>query len=556
MTEVLTETTAPPEESSPGPTPSAPPAAGVAPVAKVEHTEGGWPAVPIAFSGTNTTAGLVATAALAGGPVAAVIAMTGAAVLGTVAARRKANTTKSKTAKAGSKAKQAASTARHASTPAGRGTAGGRIPAQPRSSGRAGTSGSRPGTGQTTGRHGAGQSRHRAGSPTVGRTGATSKTLPGTPAKGRGTVLGRVAKQADRLGGGRAGQVRALRAQSRDGKPSRAEARTATSQARRQVADARRATKAADRAARATNARGPAARTLAKGMSKAAAARDKAVGKARAAHDRGTAKAVASGRQGVRSAAHRARVAQLAAPAQKAARRALRRSALRFQARRAFAALLGGAMGALGFISTPLGRKLGWAWLMHPGRRLYRRLVGRAADERDTRDGQIRAELTDAEQAADAEATAELNEDEQQIGGRVQRPASTIPAPPTTQGAPTMSTASGTGFRFEELAAEMEAAAQQYEPEGCMEILAMIEGLPSAFASIAAVMGILAERSDEEFPLDKAVAETFRDCFGAVMAAASLAEEMGPVFRRVHEADIARHEDPRNGYEAEKGWNV
>ncbi|MGW6822064.1 hypothetical protein [Streptomyces sp. NPDC055005] len=556
MTEILTEPQAPPEEATPDPAPPGPPAPGVAPVAKVEHTEGGWPAVPIAFCGTNTTAGLVAAAALAGGPVGAAVAVTSAAVLGAVAARRKANATKPKTAKAGAKAKQSAVTARHASTPAGRGAAGGRIPAQPRPSGRAGTTGPRTGAGKATGRNGAGQSRHRAGTPTTatGRTSATSKTSPGTSTKGKGSLLSRATTQADRLAGGRAGQVRALRAQSRDTKPSRAEARTAASQARRQVADARRATKAADRTARVTAARGPAARTLAKGMSKAAAARDQAVGKTRAARDRSTADAVASGRQGVRSAAHKARVAQLAAPAQKAARRALRRSALRFQARRAFAALLGGAMGVLGMVSTPLGRKLGWAWLMHPGRRLYRRLVGRACDERDLRDERTRADLTDAEQAAEEEAAAELNEDDEQIGDRAARPTAHIPAPPTAEGAHGMSI--GTGFNFVELAAEMEQTAQQYDPENAMEILDMVEGLPEALTSIANIMRILAERSDTEFPLDKAVADGFSDIYGTLNAAVAVAEDLGPAFHQAHEVDIARHLDPRNGPEAEKGWNV
>lgn len=112
------------------------------------------------------------------------------------------------------------------------------------------------------------------------------------------------------------------------------------------------------------------------------------------------------------------------------------------------------------------------------------------------------------------------------------------------------------GFRFEELAAEMEQAAQAYEPENAMEILAMVEGLPEALGSIANIMRILAERSDSEFPLEKQVADGFADIYGALNSAAAVAEDLGPVFRQAHEADIARHEDPRNGPEAEKGWNV
>ncbi|MEU9234924.1 hypothetical protein [Streptomyces subrutilus] len=337
-------------------------------------------------------------------------------------------------------------------------------------------------------------------------------------------------------------------------------------QARRQVADTRRAAKAASRAAAtktspasrtgAGKARGAAARTLAKTIGRAAAVRDKAVAAGRTARDRRAGRSVAAGRQGVREAAHRARVAQLKAPAQKAARKALRRSAARFRARQTLAAVLGAALGVLGMVTTPLGRKLRWAWLQHPGRRLYRFLLGQALAEREDRDADIRARLEEDERAAEEQAATERDQDTstEQIGDKAARPAAHVPAPPTSEGAHEMDSTSG--FRFEELAAEMEQAAQSYEPESAMEILAMVEGLPEALASIANIMQILAERSDTEFPLDKTVADGFSDIYGALNAATAVAEDLGPAFRQAHEQDIARHEDPRNGPEAEKGWNV
>jgi hypothetical protein len=102
----------------------------------------------------------------------------------------------------------------------------------------------------------------------------------------------------------------------------------------------------------------------------------------------------------------------------------------------------------------------------------------------------------------------------------------------------------------------MEQAAGSNEPDGCMEILSMVENLPEALTSVASTMRVLAERSDSEFPLEKEVAGGFNDIFQALMAAVSAAEDLGPMFRQAHEQDIARHEDPRNGPEAEKGWNV
>lgn len=238
------------------------------------------------------------------------------------------------------------------------------------------------------------------------------------------------------------------------------------------------------------------------------------------------------------------------APARAKARKALWKSAALFQGRRLLAALLAGALGVIGLITTPLGRKLGWAWLQNPGRRLYARLMKQALAEREGRDDAIRDQRDADEAAVDAEAA---EQDGEQIGDTAERPAGVVPT------APTSGNSEGeivSGFRFEEYAAEMEAAANSYEPENAMEILAMVEGLPAALTSVANVMKILAERADSEFPLEKEVADGFSDIYGALMSAVAVAEDMGPLFRQAHEQDIARHEDPRNGPEAEKGWNV
>ncbi|MGW2585313.1 hypothetical protein ACWCYZ_29025, partial [Streptomyces virginiae] len=427
---------------------------------------------------------------------------------------------------------------------------------------------------RTAGRPSSASSRRAAG---AGRASGGMKSAAGRAGSG---LLSRVP------GGHRAAQAAALRAAAGRAAPSRAARRAETTAARRQVADARRTSKAATRlpgngprptgahggsgkpssSARGTSptGRGHRAGTTTKAAGKvrsgAASLRGKAVAAGRSASDRQAAGQIKAAEQSIRAAARAKRVAALKRPAQQAARKALRRSAARFHARRAGAALLAGAVGVLGMVTSPIGRKLGWAWLVHPGRRLMARLTERARTARETRDAATRAELEGAEQAAEEQAAAEESEHETTVGDTVQRPDSTTPpaaAPTITTTAPGGAVSTSTnGFRFEELAAEMEQAAQSYEPESAMEILAMIEGLPQALGSVANVMKILAERSDTEFPLDKAVAETFRDAFGAVMAASSLTDEMGTIFRRVHEADIARHEDPRNGHEAEKGWNV
>jgi hypothetical protein len=198
--------------------------------------------------------------------------------------------------------------------------------------------------------------------------------------------------------------------------------------------------------------------------------------------------------------------------------------------------------------TTPLGRKLGWRWLQYPGRRLYWRLTDSAQQQRALRDDAIRAAQQEEEAAADAEAADDGSDG---IGDTAERPAGVVPAAYDPTEGEQMS-----GFRFEDYAAEMESAANSYDPENAMEILAMVEGIPAALTSVANVMRILAERADSEFPLEKEVADGFNDIFGALMSAVAVAEDMGPLFRQAHEQDIARHEDPRNGPEAEKGWNV
>ncbi|MFB8383066.1 hypothetical protein [Streptomyces rubiginosohelvolus] len=532
----MTDTTITPEVA-PQATPDTPPPAlepKPAPTAPaVEHTPGGWPVVPLAVTGTNTTASLLATAALVGGPAGLAVAATGAAALGAVAATRKHRTNhKTKTPrKARARAPRSAAglgSVGQTSRPTRRGGSG-RVPGQSRS-------GATHSTGKGAGRglakpkrtaSGTGHGPGKAGSP-KNSAGLLRKAAPAKHAAGTTGAS---------KSGSRAGQVKALRDSARTSSPSRAARRSETTGARRSLADARRNAKTASRTASA-GGKGALGRSVGKAAGRISAAKSAAVQRSRKARDQRTADTVASQRDAVRKA-----------PLRKAARKALRRSAARFQGHRLLAALLAGALGLVGMVSTPLGRKLGWAWLMYPGRRLYARLTRTAEEQRDQRDEAIVAALGEAEAASDAGA-AEQND---QINDTAERPVGPTPAAPTTTPDEGENVS---GFRFEEHAAEMETAAQQYDPENAMEILAMVEGLPAALTSVANVMQVLAERADSEFPLEKPVADGFNDIFGAISAAVAVAEDMGPLFRQAHEHDIARHEDPRNGAEAEKGWNV
>ncbi|MER5916506.1 hypothetical protein ABT124_40505 [Streptomyces sp. NPDC001982] len=518
MTELSTEPVVVP--AAPPPPPDTPPTTAKGKDVKaVDHTPGGWPIVPLALSGANSTVGAVAAASLAGGPIAAAVAATGMLVLGTVAASR------SRKASPRREARRAAARA------AGRAAA--------RSTGlRSAAKGAR------------GSSGSRSGGPRAGGSGGRSGKVPGQHRRNNGVASsGKTPSKADHglskhaasagKAAGRAGQVKALRAAQKSAAGSRSGQRAQTTNARRAVADARRNAKSAAGATRSGKRPGLAGRLTGGTARKARAARDAAVTKQRNKRD---AKA------GATVAAQRAQVRK--APARRAARQALRRSAARFHGRRMLAALLALPVGLLGCVSTWLGRKLGIRALMHPGRRLYQRMVQTAGEQSVARDETTRKTLHEQEAAADAEAEQDGTDG---LGEQVERPAVDIPTPSTS------AVSEGehvSGFRFEEVTSEMEQAANQYEPENAMEILAMVEGLPAALTSVANVMKILAERSDSEFPLEKEVADGFNDIFGALMSAVAVAEDMGPLFRQAHEQDIARHEDPRNGPEAEKGWNV
>ncbi|MGW7609172.1 hypothetical protein ACWGKW_18235 [Streptomyces sp. NPDC054766] len=526
MTELSIEPVAVETAATAPPPPTVPPKTSKAQdVKEVDHTPGGWPVVPLALSGTNTTVGMVAAASLAGGPIAAIVAATGAVVLGTVAATRSRTANKRRDPRRAAARDASRAAARSAGlhrNGASRTGAGGRSHGS-RSSRKGGT-----GSGRLPG-------QHRRGADTPARHGSTA-----------GQSLSKSGHGAHRNSAGRLGQVRALRGAQQALAGSRAGQRAQITAARRAVADARRNAKAARNGAglthRAGRKGGIAGRMLGGAARKARAARDAAIAKDRARRDRKAGATIDAQRGNVRKA-----------PARKAARQALRRSAARFHRRRLLAALLALPLGLLGFLTSPIGRKFRLPWLIHPGRRLYQRITGTAREQRALRDDAIRNDLTEREAAADAEAATDGSTG---IADNVQRPPHQVPTSTNVPVSEGESMPIGSGFRFEDHAMEMMAAANTYEPDGCMEILAMVEGLPAALTCVANVMKFLAERSDSEFPLEKQVADGFNDIFGALMSAVAVAEDMGPTFRQVHAQDIARHEDPRNGSEAEKGWNV
>ncbi|MCZ7417573.1 hypothetical protein [Streptomyces sp. WMMC897] len=535
MTADLHTTTSTADADTTAPLPTAPaqrrPEPGDASAPGPAHTPGGIPAVPVAVTAANSVVGGVSAAALAAGPAAALATVLGAGMLaaGTAAARR---TTSRRAAGAGTGSTRPSPGRTGTRTAHGSGVGTGSGRRAPGSSGRTGTGTASAGT----------------RSPTSGnRTGKTS------PANGGGAKAGRL--PGPRLASSAAG-VRELRRQQATAAPTRAQRRQQQTAARREVADARRAAKAH----RGGNGTVPGA-TSRPSRTRSAKALGHSSGSTSSPRARNTVAKSGGGRPGRRSlgqvvrsvpgtvrAAHRKRQdeladlrakrahkARMAASARRTLLRAMVRARLRYLARALPAAALALPLGLLGLLTTPLGRKLGWAWLMYPGRRLYAAMT--AAH---------RARL--AEDLAQARADADVGEEgeDDEIGDRVPRGRNTHTT--TTEG-----TAMDDGqFGFAEAAAEMEAAAQKYDPETMMEVMAAIDSIPAGLQSIANIFALLVERSDAEYPMDPAVGEALADVHHLLTQAVTGAEEVCKTFGTAHEADIERLEAPRNG---EEKWN-
>ncbi|MGW9238044.1 hypothetical protein ACWGRL_04800 [[Kitasatospora] papulosa] len=534
------------------------------PAPAVQHADGGLPAIPLLVITSNTAAAGLSAAAVVGGPLAAA----GVAAAGIVTAAAAAASTRRKARKPARRAqvKPAPKTPPRQHTPIRTPAAG----ASRTSSSRSGGTGTSSGTRSLSG--GRGNSRHPSGSlaakTTAGKgtaagkkaTGLSlSKTAPAgskptslrkpnhqkTPAKGTpGT--GPAGKTATATGTpkNRLGQIKALRnAKKAEGK-TRKEQREQNTANRRALKDGRRGEKKALKNLKkqntATRKSAAAAAKHSKGGTHTALPKttptktDTVRAKARDHQDQQTRTRAQRIRQGRRNAAARATLTRKVAA-----------SKARYATKAAGAALLSAPAALLGTVTTPLGRKLGWAWLMHPGRRMYRRLtanakhnhLARVADAKNTH-----AHTTDP---------ASLETDQTIADGVPRGPRQNTH---TTPGEPFMT--AELQFHFDESAADMEAAAAAYEPGGMIHVYQTIQGMPAGIQSWANTFKILAEKSDESFPLEAEVGEALTEVFDLLQKAAAAAEEVQKTFETKHEHDLERLRSPRKSLEAEKAWDI
>jgi hypothetical protein len=496
---------------TPEPTPldTAPADADRSQAAPVEHTPGGWPATPLALLTANTAVAGTAAAAMAASPVLALLAAGGTATL--VAAGRVRRRTQGR---------------QRGSLPRTNGLRSGGLLPRSRTPRTGNAGGTRGGAVGASGRRG--QQRRQPVNP---RTGAPMPTSRGARGGARGTL----------------GQIRSLRDAHRAAHPSRSARRERQSADRQRIADGRRQAKRQARQERAANGgRGPRA-LLAR-----AQARPKAMERqAKRDADRDAKRAEKGQASSEKVTAKRRELRRQ--PVRRAARWRLHRSAARFHARRAGNGLLALPVLLLGTLTTWAGRKLGFPSWMYPGHRLFRWLGAKALSAYRRRDTEIRCDWAEQEAAIDA---AEARENSATKTAPASGPERAVERAPLSHNANTnlgVTLTTPAGFDFAEAAAEMEAQAQSFEPDGMMQVLSAFEGMPEAMHSIARTFQILAERSDAEFPLEKEVGEALNDVFRQLQQAIGACEEVATTMRRVHEQDIRRHEDPRNG---EDKWDT
>jgi hypothetical protein len=122
---------------------------------------------------------------------------------------------------------------------------------------------------------------------------------------------------------------------------------------------------------------------------------------------------------------------------------------------------------------------------------------------------------------------------------------------------PTTTTAGGTrmsgGHHFVAAATEMARAAAAYQPQGMLQVGQDFVGLEEALRIHAEALKTTVENADANWPLHPNIAEILRQIHGLHLKAAELAAELKPAFNQLHDVDIARLENPRQG---ERMWDV
>ncbi|MEU9755715.1 hypothetical protein AB0D90_21690 [Streptomyces althioticus] len=95
-----------------------------------------------------------------------------------------------------------------------------------------------------------------------------------------------------------------------------------------------------------------------------------------------------------------------------------------------------------------------------------------------------------------------------------------------------------------------------YDPPNMAAFGAELRDSAPACACLAMALKQLAERSQAAFPVHDAIVQMIVGTYRQVGTAAAKAEEIEPLFYKVHAHDIMRLEEPRKGFAGEQMWNI
>jgi hypothetical protein len=106
---------------------------------------------------------------------------------------------------------------------------------------------------------------------------------------------------------------------------------------------------------------------------------------------------------------------------------------------------------------------------------------------------------------------------------------------------------------FVQSSAEMMGAATVYAPEGMMQVGNDLSQIPEALKNVAEALRIMTQRSNDEDPISPAIITKMGEIYKGLAALAASAEDLGPMFKTLHNVDIQRIEQPRRN---EHKWDV
>lgn len=92
-----------------------------------------------------------------------------------------------------------------------------------------------------------------------------------------------------------------------------------------------------------------------------------------------------------------------------------------------------------------------------------------------------------------------------------------------------------------------------YDPPMMLAVAAEYWGLPEGVGAAAEAVRQLAVNTADKYPADQMMADLVAQVYALLHQAIQKAHEVGPLFAKVHENDLRRHEEPRPG---EHMWNI